>query len=200
MPAQPNGVSCGRPIDSISIRRFLFRIPKSEFRISLGLTVTLIFPWQANNWIQHTQTLLRSYRHWVGSELVDRAGSVEAQAERLFMADFVVVSHGTEDDPILNYGNQIALDLWELDIQTLRTTPSRMTAEPLHRNERALLLERTSRDGYVDDYRGIRISSSGKRFEIHRATVWNLIDESLQRVGQAATFSQWTRLDDAAWS
>lgn len=146
-------------------------------------------------WVEHTQTLLRSYRHWIGEELIDRSGSPEAQAERLFEANFVVVSHGTQDDPILNYGNRVALELWELDIPTLLRTPSRMTAEPLHRDERARLLERTTRDGYVDDYRGIRISSSGKRFEIHRATVWNLVDESLHRVGQAATFSDWTRLD-----
>jgi hypothetical protein len=84
-----------------------------------------------------------------------------------------------------------ALGLWEMPIETLLKTPSRLTAEPVHRDERARLLERTSRDGYVDDYRGIRISSTGRRFEIDRATVWNLVDATGQRVGQAATFSDW---------
>lgn len=142
-------------------------------------------------WIAHTQILLDSYRRWVGSELIDRTGSPAEQAERLFLAPFVVVSHGTQSDPILNYGNQTALRLWDMDIPTLLQTPSRYTAEPMHRDERAQLLERTSRDGYVDDYQGIRISSTGRRFRIDRATVWNLVDAAGQRVGQAATFSEW---------
>jgi hypothetical protein len=157
--------------------------------------VSTLAPWIANDWTQHTQLLLRSYRHWLGEELVDCSGSEEKQTERLFNAPFVVVSHGTEEDPVLNYGNQIALDLWEMDIATLTKTPSRMTAEPLHRDERARLLERTSRDGFVDDYKGIRISGTGKRFQIHKAIVWNLIDEAKNRIGQAATFSDWTPLD-----
>lgn len=146
-------------------------------------------------WITHTQILLDSYRRWVGTELIDRNGTAEEQAERLFLAPFVVVSHGTQADPILNYGNQTALRLWEMDIATLLQTPSRYTADPMHRDERAVLLERTARDGYVDDYQGIRISATGRRFRIDRATVWNLVDASGQRVGQAATFSEWQFLE-----
>lgn len=81
-----------------------------------------------------------------------------------------------------------------MDIPTLTSTPSRLTAEPMHRDERAQLMTRAARDGFVDDYRGIRISSSGKRFLIERAIIWNLIDADGQRVGQAATFSQWKPL------
>jgi hypothetical protein len=65
----------------------------------------------------------------------------------------------------------------------------------MHRDERAQLLERTSRQGYVDDYQGIRISRTGHRFQIHQAIVWNLLDDREQRIGQAATFSRWTPLD-----
>ncbi len=139
----------------------------------------------------HSQLLLNSYRHWVGSDLIDRSGSLEDQAQRLFDASFVVVSHGTQADPILNYGNQTALNLWELDLERFCQTPSRLTAEPMHREERARLLERTTRDGYVDDYSGIRISSTGRRFFLPQATVWNLIDEHGKFAGQAATFREW---------
>jgi hypothetical protein len=145
-------------------------------------------------WTTHTQLLLDSYRRWVGRDLIPRAGTIEAEADALFAAPFVVVSHGTQADPILNYANQVALDLWELDIPTLLQTPSRLTAEPVHRDERARLLERTTRDGYVDDYQGIRISRGGRRFRIERATVWNLLDATGQHQGQAATFSSWTPL------
>tara|TARA_R110002072_G_C7978996_1_gene536095 strand:+ start:111943 stop:112410 length:468 start_codon:yes stop_codon:yes gene_type:complete len=153
-------------------------------------------PWQNDNWIEHTQILLNSYRRFLGEELISREGSVEEQSRTLFEIPFVVVSHGTQIDPILNYGNQTALDLWEIDLETLLRTPSRMTAEPVHRDERDRLLERTSRDGFVDDYRGIRIASTGRRFLIEKAIVWNLVDDDGDRVGQAATFSEWVFLDE----
>ena len=152
--------------------------------------------WIEYNWVEHSQVLLDSYARFVGEELLSRDGDAEAQAERLFNASFVVVSHGTQADPLLNYANQTALDLWQVDVPTLLTMPSRTTAEPMHRDERARLLERTTRDGFVDDYRGIRISSTGRRFLIDRATVWNLLDADGRYVGQAATFSAWTFLDD----
>lgn len=153
-------------------------------------------PWQTPNWIAHTQILLNSYHHFLGEELIPLSGSDQEQSQALFETDFVVVSHGTEADPILNYGNQTALNLWEMDLETLLRTPSRMTAEPVHRDERARLLERTSRDGYVDDYRGIRIASTGRRFLIEKAIVWNLINDDGELVGQAATFSDWVFLDE----
>lgn len=153
-------------------------------------------PWQQYGWIDHTQILLNSYRRWLDVDLIERSHDPDDEARRLFEASFVVVSHATQDDPILNYGNQTALTLWEMEIDTLLQTPSRLTAEPVHRDERAQLLDRTTRDGYVDDYRGIRIASSGRRFQIAQAIVWNLVDASGQRVGQAATFSDWMFLNE----
>ena len=151
-------------------------------------------PWRDQPWIDHTQILLNSFRKFVGRELIERLGDVQEEARILFHAPFIVVSHGTQDDPILNYGNRVALALWEMDLPTLTSTPSRLTAEPMHRDERAQLMARAARDGFVDDYRGIRISKSGKRFLIERAIVWNLVDSDDCRVGQAATFSSWKPL------
>lgn len=151
-------------------------------------------PWRSANLVEHAQRLLDSYRRRVGRELIDRAGTAAEQARRLFEAPFVVLSHGTEADPILNYGNRVAMELWETDFETLRATPSRLTAEPVHRDERARLLERVTRDGYIDDYTGVRVSTTGKRFFIERATVWNVVDEAGRRVGQAATFAAWRHL------
>jgi len=141
--------------------------------------------------VAHSQLLLNSYRRLIGTDLIERSGSLAEQDQRLFAAPFVVVSHGIQADPILNYGNQAALDLWELNIERFTQMPSRLTAEPMHRDERARLLERTTRDGYVDDYSGIRISSTGRRFFLPQATVWNLIDEHGVYAGQAATFRDW---------
>jgi hypothetical protein len=74
-------------------------------------------------------------------------------------------------------------------------TASRLTAEPVHRSERARLLAAVSGKGFIDDYSGIRISKTGRRFVIERATVWNLIDDLGAPYGQAATFSEWKYLD-----
>jgi hypothetical protein len=127
----------------------------------------------------------------LGRELIERSGDPADEARRLFEAPFVVVSHGTQADPILNYGNRTALELWETDFASLTAMPSRLTAEAPERAERARLLERTARDGYVDDYRGVRISTSGRRFLIEQAIVWNLVDAAGRPVGQAATFAHW---------
>jgi hypothetical protein len=153
--------------------------------------------WQQPEKIQHAQLLLDSYARWLHRDLVPRTGSPREQAHALFEAPFVVVSHGIEADPILNYGNRTALGLWEMDWTALTQTPSRQTAEPVHRDERAQLLLRTTRDGYVDDYRGIRISSTGQRFQIEQAIVWNLVGPSGEYLGQAATFATWQQLPAA---
>lgn len=144
--------------------------------------------------IAHATLLLDSFARAVGRELVPRDGPPDVQAERLYRAPFVVVSHGTEADPVLNYGNRAALELWEMDVATLVKTPSRLTAEPIHREERERLLARTRREGYVDDYSGIRISGTGRRFRIERAIVWNVVDAAGIHRGQAATFDRWTPL------
>jgi hypothetical protein len=74
-------------------------------------------------------------------------------------------------------------------------TPSRLTAEPVHRDERSRLLAQTHQHGYVDNYSGIRISKTGRRFRIEQAIVWNLTDPTGNHRGQAATFSRWTLLE-----
>lgn len=158
-------------------------------------TVPTVEPWKSAEFMRHTQTLLNSFRKFLGRDLMERSDDPEEESRRLFEAPFVVVSHGTQEDPILNYGNQTALKLWETDLATLTSMPSRRTAEPLHRDERAKMMERALRDGFVDDYRGIRISKTGKRFLIEKAIVWNLVDDHGHRVGQAATFSDWKNLD-----
>lgn len=111
--------------------------------------------------------------------------------EALWAAPQAVVAHGPQADPIFFYGNRMALELFEMDFSVFTALPSRFSAEPLAREERAALLERVSRFGFIDDYAGIRISSTGKRFRISNATVWNLIDADGFYRGQAAAFSDW---------
>jgi hypothetical protein len=144
--------------------------------------------------MEWSQLLLNSFRHWIGRELFERVGDQDYQAHALFQSPVVVVSHGIEEDPLLNYGNQAALELWELTWEQLVKTPSRLTAEPVNRAEREWMLEQARIRGYLDTYRGVRISSTGRRFLVENAVVWNVVDAGGQRVGQAAAFSQWTWL------
>jgi len=144
--------------------------------------------------VEWSQLLLDSYRHWIGNDLIERTPDAEQQARTLFEASFVVVSHGVEPDPILNYANQTALDLWELSWDRFIKTPSRLTAEPDERAERERLLTQARAEGYYDGYRGVRISSTGRRFRVEQALIWTVIDSAGKPIGQAATFSQWSNL------
>jgi len=145
--------------------------------------------WQSPSVIAHTQMLARSLKHFTGRELWPGNLSAAELAEQVFHAPFVLVSHGTEADPVLNYGNQAAL--WEMSWAELTRTPSRLTAEAPNREERARLLAAVARRGFIDDYSGIRISKTGRRFRLAQATVWNLLAENDQPCSQAAMFSDW---------
>lgn len=146
--------------------------------------------------VSHVQRLLDSFARRLGRELIDRGGTPAEQAARLWQAAIVVVSHGPEADPVLTYGNAAALALWEMTWEELTQTPSRLTAEPVHRDERARLLARTRDRGFVDDYSGVRISKTGRRFRIEQAIVWNIADAAGNHLGQAATFDRWTPLGE----
>ena len=147
--------------------------------------------WKNSAVIAQTQIIARSLKHWTGRELLPGNFSAAELAENMFHAPFVLVSHGTEADPVLNYGNAGALALWQMSWAEFTHTPSRLTAEAPNRDERARLLAAVTQRGFIDDYSGVRISKTGRRFRIAQATVWNLLSETGQACGQAAMFSRW---------
>jgi hypothetical protein len=147
--------------------------------------------WANSAIMEWSQLLLNSFRHWTGRELLERVGDRAYQAHALFLSPIVVISHGMEEDPLLNYGNQVALELWEMSWEDLTRTPSRLTAEPTNRAEREWMLEQAKNHGYIDTYRGVRISATGRRFLVENALIWNVADAEGLRIGQAATFSTW---------
>ena len=153
-------------------------------------------PAELNDYLEgHVRRLLDSFRHCTGKDLVQQEQSPREQARALFYAPFVVLSHDSGSDPLLNYANEAGLHLFELTWEELIALPSRLTAEPLHRDQRARFLGRVTQHGYIEDYTGVRISWSGRRFLIEQATVWNVRDEQGAPYGQAATFSRWRFLD-----
>ncbi|MEO5586069.1 MAG: MEKHLA domain-containing protein [Novosphingobium sp.] len=130
-----------------------------------------------------------SFARLLGRPLVatpgGRAGDVAAA---LWTAPLAIVAHGTEVDPLFFFGNRAALAKFETTVEQFVGMPSRLSAEAPLRDERDALLERVTRDGFIDDYAGIRISARGTRFPIRAAAVWNLIDAGGARWGQAAAF------------
>ncbi|MBN8247828.1 MAG: MEKHLA domain-containing protein [Verrucomicrobia bacterium] len=148
-------------------------------------------PWFSPAAVARAVSLHCSHLRWTGLDLLRGIPAVPDLASALFHAPFVVVAHGPEADPLLNYANQAALDLWEMPWQVLMQTPSRLTAEPIAREERARLLAEVARLGFIAHYAGVRISRSGRRFRIRGATVWNVDDAGGHPAGQAAMFDRW---------
>ena len=126
------------------------------------------------------------------SRLTGRSLVADPSPDGLWNAQRVIVAHGTEADPVFFYGNRLALEVFEMDFVDFTRLPSRYSAEPVNREARALLLDRVGRDGFIDDYSGIRISATGRRFRIEQAVVWNLTDLEGRIHGQAATFERWS--------
>jgi MEKHLA domain len=155
-------------------------------------------PGEDNDWAAaHVGLLDANYTRRVGRVLLPRhSGETDrAHARRLYEAPFVVLSHDAGDDPRFTYANLTAQRLFERPWDSLVGLPSRLSAEADEREARAVLLERVRRDGFIDDYTGIRVARSGHRFRIAATTVWNLEDATGRRVGQAAMFSAWVALE-----
>ena len=150
------------------------------------------YPNETNHFLlEHALLLKNSYHQLLDKDLIPITNSNKSFAEQLFNAPFIVVSHNNDSDPVFNYANLKALALFELSWEDLIQLPSRCSVEPVNQAERERLLAIVTNQGYIDHYQGIRISSTGKRFMIKNAVVWNLIDAKGNYKGQAAQFADW---------
>ena len=141
----------------------------------------------------HADLILSSFLRITGKNLIDlKPGQDSGHA--VYEAGFCVLSHDTAPDPVFNYGNRAAQELFEMSWEQLIGLPSRLSAEAPLREERQRLLNNVAEKGYIDDYKGIRISSSGKRFIVEKAVIWNLIDDDGMNHGQAAVLYEWSAL------
>ncbi|MGA1540808.1 MAG: MEKHLA domain-containing protein [Chthoniobacterales bacterium] len=139
--------------------------------------------------------ILASYRRHFGRDLVAVDEPARA-AQALFDAPRAVLSAlgPFGSDHLFNYANRTALELFEYSWDELIGQPSSASAEPVHRDERRLLLDEVGRKGFIENYSGIRIGKNGRRFRIKKATVFNLLDENSDYLGQAATFADYEYL------
>jgi hypothetical protein len=139
--------------------------------------------------IAHAELLLNSYRSLLKRDLLNPSTTEIDRA--LYETPMVVLAHDTATDPVFFYGNLAAQRLFEMGWEELVRLPSRFSAEQVAREERQRLLDLVTRQGFIDNYSGVRIAKSGKRFLIEHATVWNLLGQEGQVLGQAAAFDHW---------
>ena len=133
------------------------------------------------------ELIAASFQRLTGNTLVD--GSTGDVVAALWWAGQAIVAHGTGDDPLFFFANFRALDAFDADLAAFVGMPSRLSAEAPARAERQSLLDQVTRHGFIDNYAGMRISATGRRFRIENAIVWNLVVADGKAHGQAATFA-----------
>jgi hypothetical protein len=156
-------------------------------------------PWLSPDAIALACRLLTSHRQAFGTPLLaglTADASPQLLAQELFAAEVVVLAHDGADPagdpgPRLTYANRAALRLWQRSWDTMVGMPSRLTAEPSERARRGQALVQAQVLEALSGYRGIRIDSRGRRFQIDGAHLWTLRDETGEPCGQAARFSRW---------
>jgi MEKHLA domain len=136
--------------------------------------------------------LVSSYRRTVGLEPAFLEPGQRSSAAWLYEeARHPVLAHNTDPDPRFIYANKAAQACFEYGWDEMVSLPSRLSAEPVAREERQNLLDDVARHGFATGYSGFRIAKSGRRFFIEDGVVWQLIDGDGAVHGQAATFAQW---------
>jgi PAS domain S-box-containing protein len=137
--------------------------------------------------------LAESYAKLVGGPLVPWGMSGATAAAWLYEAPFGLLAHDSSPDPLFSYANRVAQEPFGYSWDEFVGLPSRLSAVAGQaRDERQLFMDTVHRQGYADNYRGLRVTKSGRQFWIRDATVWNLIDAESTLVGQAALIRTWT--------
>jgi hypothetical protein len=137
--------------------------------------------------------LLASYLQLTSKRLVPAYVAAQDAARWLYEeAEFAVLAHDTAADPRFVYANRFAQRCFELECCEIVGMPSRLSAEPAAREERAAALSAVATQGYATNYRGVRIAKSGRRFWIEHGTLWNVLAPDGLSIGQAASFATTT--------
>jgi MEKHLA domain len=150
----------------------------------------LALPSDLNNYHQqHILIMLENLKRWTKIDLITEYNfSLDRLGQQVFDADFYLLSHDATADPVLTYGNNRVLTQWEVSWAELTTMYSRETAKPIDRADRATLMAQVKAANYISGYSGLRISKTGREFQILDGIIWNLFDDHGDFYGQAAWF------------
>lgn len=139
--------------------------------------------------ISVVQLLDESYRRWTGEGLPFPLGGVGSREEWIHNhAPYSLVSHNDDEDPHFIYANECALACFKYSRDEFYAMPSRFSASSLDRVERQALLGVVTAKGIACGYAGYRVDRNGGAFMIHDGIVWEVLDETGARKGQAALF------------
>src|SRR6476659_4618299 len=94
--------------------------------------------WMNPDTVKHCKLIEKNYKFWTGKELFEGRLNELELSEKMYNAPFVILSHGIQADPIYNYVNLKAQQLWEYTWDEMIKLPSRRSAGT---NETAQRLE-----------------------------------------------------------
>lgn len=94
-----------------------------------------------------------------------------------------IASHDTNG--FFNYLNKAALSLFKVTKDQVIGRSTTMTAPKSEQKQRNELLNQVNSHGFIDNYKGIRVTSDGELFQIEDATIWNVVDKNSHKIGQA---------------
>ncbi|MFH7341078.1 MEKHLA domain-containing protein [Streptomyces sp. KHY 26] len=140
--------------------------------------------------------LLDSHQRLVGSPLCPGTWADEAEAARWLYeeAPFGLLAHDTADDPLFVYANRTAQRCFGYTPEEFAALPSRLSAAPDAQEDRDAFVAAVNRQGFADGYRGRRVRKDGSLFWIEDVCMWDLVDESGRKQGQAAVFRSWSEI------
>lgn len=141
------------------------------------------------------RAIVDSFRRRVGGDLVlvsPEIGPVGVH-QALMTSSSVILCHDGNPDPRFIFANNAAAALWRTGVDDLVGMPSRLSAPPQMRAERAQALVKAAMDGALLGYSGERVAADGSRFMIIDATLWS-VDLPEGGFGQAVRFDTWHAL------
>ena len=130
----------------------------------------------------HVSILDNSLRKLTGKGIRERIGLDEKENGDIykdFCMDerFVIVSHGTEDDPIYNFSNVAGMEAFVRSWDEFIELPSRLSVVLQTKDEesRIQLMRKVTDDGFVEGASGIRVRGDGQFIKLVDAVVRDLL-------------------------
>ncbi|GAA3103402.1 MEKHLA domain-containing protein [Rhizobium viscosum] len=145
------------------------------------------------NDLEFFELLVGSFRRVVGRELLEKNRGPEWLYGN---APFAIVAHNADAEPVFVYANATAQRRFGYSWSEFTRLKARLSTGPDERGERARLLDAITRNGFMTDYCGLRVTKSGSRFRVEDGIVWQLKDRRGVGHGQAAMFSKWVETKD----
>ena len=156
--------------------------------------------------LTHIRLVDNSLRLWTGKGVLERMGMTTVDAdqrddqngdyEQVYLNDrYVLITHGTEDDPIYNFANRAALAAFWRPWDDMVRLPSSQSVvlRSVDASKRIELMKSVTDNNYVENATGIRVRDDGKFIQLVDAVVWNIVDDDDDRtyIGQAAFFDRY---------